>query len=151
MEWSEKGGLKEWRKVEQSNGNLLDLEGCLLSCQHRGRNVIRTEKDGSIKVLADKFDGKKFNSPNDLAIKSDGTIWFTDPSSGLLGSKAEAEIDGKWVYRLKPDGSVTVACKTFDMPNGIAFSPDQKRVYITARSGLYRVKTRAEGHLVKGG
>ena len=138
MEWTAEGGVKEWRKVEASNGNLLDLEGRLLSCQHGGRNVIRTGGDGSITVLADKFEGKKFNSPNDLAIKSDGTIWFTDPSYGLKGR--DAEIPGKWVYRLSPDGEVTVVCKTFDMPNGIAFSPDEKRVYIadTGRIGTIR-------------
>ena len=128
LQWTKKEGIKEWRKVESSNGNLLDLKGNLLSCQHGGRNLVRTELDGTMKVLADNFQGKRFNSPNDLAITSDGTIWFTDPSYGLRGRKAEA--GGKWVYRLKSDGSVSVACKTFDMPNGIAFSPDQKRVYI---------------------
>ena len=128
LQWTKKEGIKEWRKVESSNGNLLDLKGNLLSCQHGGRNLVRTEPDGTMKVLADNFQGKKFNSPNDLAIRSDGTIWFTDPSYGLRGRKAE--VGGKWVYRLKSDGSVSVACKTFDMPNGIAFSPNQKRVYI---------------------
>ena len=128
LQWTKKEGIKEWRKVESSNGNLLDLKGNLLSCQHGGRNLVRTEPDGTMKVLADNFQGKKFNSPNDLAIRSDGTIWFTDPSYGLRSRKAEA--GGKWVYRLKSDGSVSVACKTFDMPNGIAFSPNQKRVYI---------------------
>ncbi len=138
MEWSDKNGLKEWRKVEQSNGNLLDLKGQLLSCQHAGRNVISTAGDGSIKVLADRFDGMRFNSPNDLAIRSDGTIWFTDPSYGLRGRKAE--IDGKWVYRLKPDGKVSVVCKTFDMPNGIAFSPGGKRVYIADTGKVGKIR-----------
>ncbi|MFP6873187.1 MAG: SMP-30/gluconolactonase/LRE family protein [Verrucomicrobiales bacterium] len=142
MEWSDKNGLREWRKVEQSNGNLLDLKGQLLSCQHAGRNVIATAGDGSIKVLADRFDDRRCNSPNDLAIRPDGTIWFTDPSYGLRGRKAEVE--GKWVYRLKPDGKVSVACRTFDMPNGIAFSPDGKRVYIAdtgkvGKIGAYQV------------
>jgi len=138
MEWSNKNGLKEWRKVEQSNGNLLDLKGQLLSCQHAGRNVIATAGDGSIKVLADRFDGRRFNSPNDLAIRPDGTIWFTDPSYGLRGRKAE--IEGKWVYRLEPDGKVSVACRTFDMPNGIAFSPDGKRVYIADTGKVGKIR-----------
>ncbi|MGC6566830.1 MAG: SMP-30/gluconolactonase/LRE family protein, partial [Akkermansiaceae bacterium] len=118
MEWTKEGGLKEHRKVEQSNGNLLDLEGYLLTCQHAGRNVIKTDGAGKITVLADKFDGKKLNSPNDLAIRSNGEIWFTDPSYGLRGKPGE--IDGKWVYRLTPDGKVSVLYKGHDMPNGIA-------------------------------
>ena len=139
MQWSAQDGLKPFRKVEQANGNLLDLEGRLLSCQHAGRNLIRTEPDGSITVLADQFEGKKFNSPNDLAIKSDGSIWFTDPSYGLRGNPGE--IPGKWVFRL--DGTsnrVTVVYKGFDMPNGIAFSPDEKRLYIadTGKHGIIR-------------
>ncbi|MCP5537175.1 MAG: SMP-30/gluconolactonase/LRE family protein [Akkermansiaceae bacterium] len=140
MQWSGKDGLKPFRKVAQTNGNLLDLQGRLLSCQHSGRNVIRAENDGGITVLADKFEGKKFNSPNDLAIKSDGTIWFTDPSYGLNGKPGE--IPGRWVFRLDPrTKNVTVVYKGFDMPNGIAFSPDEKRLYIadTGRVGVIRV------------
>lgn len=139
MQWTEKEGLQPFRKVEQANGNILDLQGRLLSCQHAGRNIIRTETDGTITVLANKFEGKKLNSPNDLAIKSDGSIWFTDPSYGLRGKAGE--IPGKWVFRM--DGKtqkVTVIYKGFDMPNGIAFSPDEKRVYIadTGKVGTIR-------------
>lgn len=138
MEWSEAGGFKKFRDVEQSNGNLLDLDGRILSCQHAGRNVIRTEKDGTITVLASEFDGMKLNSPNDLCIHSDGTIYFTDPSYGLKGKKGE--IEGKWVYRLDTDGKVSVIYKGFDMPNGIAFSPDEKVLYIadTGKVGTVR-------------
>lgn len=129
MQWTEGGGVEKFRDVEQSNGNLLDLEGHLLSCQHRGRNVIRTGEDGDVTVLADKFEGKKFNSPNDLAVRADGSIWFTDPSYGLRGRPAE--LAGRWVYRLDPaTGAVRVVYKGFDMPNGIAFSPDEKMLYI---------------------
>ena len=138
MEWTAIGGVKKWREVEQSNGNLLDLNGDLLSCQHAGRNLIKTNANGEIEILADNFEGKKFNSPNDLAIRSDGEIWFTDPSYGLRGRKAE--IDGKWVYRIKIDGSVKVLCKTFDMPNGIAFSPDEKRVYIADSGKIGKIR-----------
>lgn len=139
MQWTKEGGLKEFRKVEQSNGNLLDLDGNLLSCQHAGRNVIRTGADGSVTVLASQFEGKKLNSPNDLAIRSDGTIWFTDPSYGLRGQPGE--IDGKWVYRLDPsDGSMEVVYKGHDMPNGIAFSPDETRVYIADTGKVGKIR-----------
>ena len=100
MQWSEANGLEEFRDSENSNGNLLDLQGRLLTCQHSGRNVVRTEKDGSITVLVDRFEGKRLNSPNDIAVKSDGTLWFTDPSYGL--GDTPGEIDGKWVYRFDP-------------------------------------------------
>ena len=139
MQWDEKGGLKPFRKVAQANGNILDLQGRLLTCQHAGRNVIRTEPDGTVTVLADKFEGKKFNSPNDLAIKSDGSIWFTDPSYGLRGKPGE--IPGRWVFRL--DGKtrkVTVIYKGFDMPNGIAFSPDESRVYIADTGKVGKIR-----------
>jgi len=129
MQWSKKEGLLPFRKSEASNGNILDLQGRLLTCQHTGRNIIRTEPDGTITVLADQFEGKKLNSPNDLTIKSDGSIWFTDPSYGLRGKPGE--LAGKWVFRLdQATKKVTVIYKGFDMPNGIAFSPDEKRVYI---------------------
>lgn len=129
MLWSKKDGLLPFRKSEASNGNILDLQGRLLTCQHAGRNIIRTEPDGTITVLADKFEGKKLNSPNDLAIKSDGSIWFTDPSYGLRGKPGE--LPGKWVFRLDvTTKKITVIYKGFDMPNGIAFSPDEKRIYI---------------------
>jgi sugar lactone lactonase YvrE len=129
MQWSEKEGLLPFRKSSASNGNILDLQGRLLTCQHSGRNIIRTELDGTITVLADQFEDKKLNSPNDLAIKSDGSIWFTDPSYGLRGKPGE--LAGNWVFRLDATTKkVTVIYKGFDMPNGIAFSPDEKRFYI---------------------
>ena len=77
MQWREGDGLSVFRQSEQSNGNILDLQGRLISCQHAARNLVRTEADGSITVLADKFDGKRLNSPNDVAVRSDGTLWFT--------------------------------------------------------------------------
>lgn len=139
MQWSEKDGLKPFRKVEQANGNLLDAKGLLLSCQHAGRNVIRTEADGSITVLTDKYEGKKFNSPNDLAVHSDGSIWFTDPSYGLRGKKGE--INGKWVFRLDPKTkNVDVIYQDFDMPNGIAFSPDEQHVYIADSGRVGKIR-----------
>ncbi|MBB09034.1 MAG: gluconolactonase [Roseibacillus sp.] len=137
MQWTRKEGLREYRKVEQSNGNILDLEGNLLTCQHAGRNVIRTSSNGKITVLADKVDGKKLNSPNDLAILSNGEIWFTDPSYGLRGKPGE--IGGKWVWRISKKG-ISVLYKGHDMPNGIAFSPDEKRVYIADTGKVGKIR-----------
>lgn len=139
MQWTKENGLLEFRNVEQSNGNILDKEGRLLTCQHAGRNITRTEKDGKITVIIDEFEGKKLNSPNDLAQHSDGSIWFTDPSYGLRGKPGE--IGGKWVFRhdLKTK-KTSVIYKDFDMPNGVAFSPDFKTVYIadTGKIGIMR-------------
>jgi gluconolactonase len=133
MQWKEGDGLSVYRKSEQANGNILDLEGRLITCQHAARNLVRTEKDGSIKVLADKFDGKRFNSPNDVAVRSDGTLWFTDPPWGLSG---KAEIAGHWVFRLDPKtGKVEAVVKDLAMPNGIVFSPDESRIYIADTGG----------------
>lgn len=139
MSWSQEEGLKTFRDVQQANGNILDKEGRILTCQHAGRNVVRAEKDGEITVLVDRHDGKKFNSPNDLVLHKDGSIWFTDPSYGL-GGKA-GELDGKWVFRLDPVTKKTsVIYKGFDMPNGIVFSPDYKTIYIsdTGKDGVIR-------------
>jgi gluconolactonase len=133
MQWKDGDGLSVYRKSEQANGNILDLEGRLISCQHAARNLVRTEKDGSIKVLADKFDGKRFNSPNDVAVRSDGTLWFTDPPWGLSG---KAEIAGHWVFKLDPKtGKVEAVVKDLAMPNGIVFSPDESRIYIADTGG----------------
>jgi len=139
MQWTAKDGISEWRKVESSNGNLLDLAGNLLSCQHTGRNLISTSPDGKISVLVDSFEGKKFNSPNDLAIKSDGTIWFTDPTYGLRGKPGE--IKERNVYRFDPaTKEVIVVRSDFDMPNGIAFSPDEKTIYISDTGKLGKIR-----------
>ena len=136
MQWSEADGLSVYRDSEQANGNILDLQGRIISCQHKARNVIRIEADGSTTLLADRFDGKRFNSPNDVAIRSDGTLWFTDPPWGLTGSH---EIPGHWVYKLEPKtGRVEVVHKYLAMPNGIVFSPDESRIYIADTGGHKR-------------
>jgi gluconolactonase len=137
MQWREADGLSVFRDSEQSNGNILDLQGRLISCQHAGRNVVRTEADGNITVLADKFDGKRFNSPNDVAVRSDGTLWFTDPPWGLT---AQGEIDGNWVFKLDPaTGKVEPVVKDLAMPNGIIFSPDESRLYVADTGGHPRL------------
>lgn len=117
-----------------SNGNTTDREGRLVSCEHGARRVTRTEHDGSITVLADHYKGKRFNSPNDVVVKSDGSIWFTDPSYGILidyeGGKAESEIGACHVYRIDPSGDVTLVADDFEKPNGLAFSRDESILYV---------------------
>ena len=136
MQWSEEKGLSVFRKSEKANGNILDLQGRIISCQHGARNVIRIEADGSQTVLAARFEGKRFNSPNDVAVRSDGTLWFTDPPWGLTGPH---EIPGHWVYKLDPkSGKVEVVYKYLAMPNGIVFSPDESRIYIADTGGNRR-------------
>ena len=118
-----------------SNGNTVDDQGRLVTCEHWARRVTRTEHNGSITVIADNYEGKRFNSPNDVVVKSDGSIWFTDPPYGHLidyeGEQGVSEIGNNNVYRADPfDGSVSPVCVDFDKPNGLAFSPDEKYLYI---------------------
>ena len=118
-----------------SNGNTVDREGRLLSCEHGGRRVSRTELDGTITVIADSYNGKRLNSPNDLVVASNGSIWFTDPSYGIGGNyeglQAAQEQATHNVYRVDPQtGNVTLIVDDFTQPNGICFSPDEKKLYV---------------------
>jgi gluconolactonase len=118
-----------------SNGNTIDREGRLLTCEHSGRRVTRTELDGSITIIADKYNGKRLNSPNDVVVASDGSIWFTDPAYGIggfyEGVKADPEQEKHNVYRVDPkSGDIKVVVDDFVEPNGLAFSPDEKKIYI---------------------
>lgn len=128
------GHVAVFRQPSQfSNGNTVDGQGRLVSCEHLTRRVTRTEHDGSISVLASEYDGKSLNSPNDVVVKSDGSIWFTDPSYGIMsdyeGESAEPELPCQ-VYRIDPDGSMSVVATDFVKPNGLAFSPDESILYI---------------------
>lgn len=118
-----------------SNGNTVDRQGRLVTCEHGNRRVTRTEHDGSITVIASHHDGKRFNSPNDVVVKSDGSIWFTDPAYGIdsdyEGHKADSEIGACHVYRVDAQsGTVSIVANDFVRPNGLAFSPDEKKLYI---------------------
>ena len=120
---------------DNTNGHTRDTAGRLVSCEHGGRRVTRTEHDGSTTVLADRWQGKRLNSPNDVVVKSDGTVWFTDPPYGILtdleGWRGEQEYGGCHLFRLDPrDGSLAAVCTDFVKPNGLAFSPDEKLLYV---------------------
>ena len=119
-----------------SNGNTRDQQGRLVTCEHGNRRVSRTEADGSISTLADSFNGGRLNSPNDVVVKSDGSIWFTDPTYGIIsdyeGHKGDSEQEGNHVYRLDPQtDALTVVANDFVQPNGLAFSPDESLLYIS--------------------
>jgi len=112
-----------------ANGNTLDRLGRLVTCEHGNRRVSRTELDGAVVTLADRYEGKRLNSPNDVVVKSDGSIYFTDPPYGVKPSLRELDFQG--VYRISSDGkSLTLLARDFNKPNGLCFSPDEKSLYI---------------------
>jgi gluconolactonase len=132
--WSRVGGLRVFRTPShRANGNTTDREGRLITCEHGARRVTRTEPDGSVTVLAAHHAGRRLNSPNDAVVKSDGTLWFTDPPYGIKPD--EKEQPGNHVYRLDPGAAEPVAVATdFLMPNGLCFSPDESRLYVADSS-----------------
>ena len=135
MRWVPGGSATVFREPSNfANGHNRDRQGRLISCEHGARRVTRTETDGSITVLADAYMGKKLNSPNDLVCHSDGSIWFTDPTYGIMsdyeGFRATPEQPTRNVYRIDPTGALSVVCDDFTQPNGLAFSPDETVLYI---------------------
>ncbi|MCP3991248.1 MAG: SMP-30/gluconolactonase/LRE family protein [Actinomycetia bacterium] len=124
------------------NGHCLDLEGRVVSCEHRGRAVSRIGHHGQREVLADSWEGKRLNSPNDVVVSSDGGVWFTDPTygidSGYEGDRAESEIGHSYVYRIDADGSISAVITDMVRPNGLAFSPDESLLYV-ADTGISHV------------
>jgi gluconolactonase len=145
MRWDEEtGAVSVFRKpANYSNGNTRDRQGRLITCEHDSRRLTRTEYDGAITILADKFDGKPLNSPNDVVCKSDGSLWFTDPPFGILGHYeghiAKPELPTN-VYRYDPRyGKLTVMIGHIDRPNGLAFSPDESKLYVVEAGVTPRV------------
>jgi gluconolactonase len=136
LRWTPETGVSIFRaESNNSNGNTRDRQGRLVTCEHLTRRVTRTEPDGSITVIADKHKGKRLNSPNDVVVKSDDSIWFTDPSYGIMtefeGSRSEQEQGGCYVYRVDPKGGeIATVVEDFVKPNGLAFSPDEKILYV---------------------
>lgn len=117
-----------------ANGNTTDQEGRLVTCEHLQRRVTRTEHDGSITVLADRFEGRRLNSPNDVVVASDGSIWFTDPTYGIdsdyEGDASTSEVGASLLYRLTSDGRLAAMARDRVQPNGLAFSPDETTLYV---------------------
>jgi gluconolactonase len=167
MRWDETdGSVSVFREpAMNSNGHTVDLQGRLVSCEHRGRCVSRTEFDGGRTVVADRHEGKRLNSPNDVVVKSDGSIWFTDPTYGIdseyEGDAARSEIGASNVYRVDPvSGRVTIVAADFVQPNGLAFAADESLLYI-ADTGLThradgphhvrRFRVAADGRTLSGG
>ena len=147
LRWDEPTGVVGVfrRPAGYSNGNTLDAQGRLVTCEHGGRRVSRTEHDGSIGTVADRIDGKRLNSPNDVVVRSDGSIWFTDPAYGIdsdyEGHRAESEIGSCDVYRVDAaSGECRVVADDFARPNGLAFSLDETALYVTdTEAGHIRV------------
>lgn len=142
LKWEEEtGAVSEFRRPsDYANGNTRDRAGRLVSCEHGNRRVVRTNYDGTKTVVLDSFDGKRLNSPNDVVVKSDGSVWFTDPAFGILGDyeghKAEPEL-GQFVYRVDPEsGEVAVVADDVLGPNGLCFSPDESILYIIESRGV---------------
>ncbi len=166
MRWDETdGSVSVFRQPAlNSNGHTVDFQGRLVSCEHRGRCVSRTEHDGTRTVLASHFEGKRFNSPNDVVVKSDGSVWFSDPSYGIdsdyEGDAATSEIGAQRVYRVDgASGAVSVAASDFVQPNGLAFSPDESLLYIVDTGATHvadgphhvrRFRVAADGRLAGG-
>ncbi|MCI0438594.1 MAG: SMP-30/gluconolactonase/LRE family protein, partial [Chloroflexi bacterium] len=135
-----------------TNGHTLDREDNLVSCEHANRRVSRTQNDRVVVAVAARYNGKRLNSPNDVVVKSDGSIYFTDPPYGLPGQSQGKELDFNGVYRVSPDGALTLLVSDMERPNGLAFSPDESRLYVadSARFHLRAFNVSSDGALTGG-
>jgi gluconolactonase len=159
MKFNEKDGKFTVHKtnVNYANGNTRDRQGRLITCEHSvTRRVVRTEKSGKVTVLADKFEGKRLNAPNDIVVKNDDSIWFTDPLFGINGewegSRAKPEQATTNVYRIGADGKITAVITDLVNPNGLAFSPDESKLYVvewkgTPNRSIWAYDVKADGSL----
>ncbi|MFF0749626.1 SMP-30/gluconolactonase/LRE family protein [Streptomyces sp. NPDC004267] len=159
LRWDEETGAVGVfrRSAGHTNGNTLDREGRLITCEQGNRRVTRTEHDGTVTVLADRWQGKRLNSPNDATVKSDGSIWFSDPDFGITsdyeGHRADSEIGANNVYRIDPrTGEVRLVADCFAAPNGLVFSADERQLFVSdTRAGFVRVfDVRDDGTLSDG-
>ena len=154
LRWSARDGMGVWRAPANfENGHYRDHEGRLISCEHGRRCVSRTEADGTVTILANRYQGKRLNSPNDVVVKSDGTIWFTDPPYGILsdyeGFVAPSELGDNYVFRLDPGtGELRVVTDLVEEPNGLAFSPDERLLYVSDTSCVLRTDGSGHHHIM---
>ncbi|EFO32063.1 gluconolactonase [Roseibium sp. TrichSKD4] len=143
MRWTPNVGISTYREPSNfANGHTRDRQGRLISCEHGGRRVTRTELDGTTTVVADRYDGKRLNSPNDVVVKSDGSIWFTDPHYGIMtnyeGFRSEQE-QPCYLYRVDPaSGEISAMVTDANCPNGLAFSPDESKLYMADTGRMFQ-------------
>jgi gluconolactonase len=165
LRWSRKDGMSVWReKAEFTNGHTREADGSLLHCSHGQRAIIRTRfgkvgdslnlQNGQDEIVVDSFQGRRINSPNDVVVKSDGTIWFTDPQYGILsnneGYKAETELGKNYVFRFDPKSkALDIVSDYVSEPNGLAFSPDESILYVSDTSGATQGFEKGNHHLVR--
>jgi gluconolactonase len=132
--WSERDGVTTFRQPSgKANGHYFDPQGRLVWCEHSNSRVVRQEQDGAITVIASHYEGKELNSPNDVVVKSDGSIYFSDPTYGrmeIFGLPREQDMDVQGVYRVDPGGTISRVADDFAQPNGLTFSPDEKKLFI---------------------
>jgi sugar lactone lactonase YvrE len=161
LKWTPDGRVTTFRTPSHdSNGLTLDRQGRLIACEQSNRRISRTEKDGTIVSVAERYNGRRLNSPNDVVVKSDGSIYFTDPPYDLfyvdprygLYYTGEQELAFQGVYRVSPDGQLSLLADDFDGPNGLAFSPDEKTLYVddSPREHIRAFDVRADGTLANG-
>ena len=154
--WGEQSGAHDFRRPSgKANGLAWDRQGRLVACEHVGRRVTRTETDGTVTVLASAYHGTPLNSPNDLVVKSDGAIFFTDPPYGLqdyYGIARAQDLPFQGVYRLGPDGALRLLVDDFAAPNGLCFSPEEALLYVddTERQHIRVFDVRGDGTLANG-
>jgi gluconolactonase len=159
LRWSEADGMAVWRdSVEFTNGHTREADGSLLHCSHGLRAIVRTRFDASLsnprdEIVVDRYQGKRLNSPNDVVVKSDGTVWFTDPPYGIVsdreGHQAESELNGCFVFRFDPATNELLVVSDFvEEPNGLAFSPDESVLYVSDTSAALRSDGSGNHHIV---
>tara|TARA_B100001750_G_scaffold137570_1_gene109508 strand:- start:1893 stop:2777 length:885 start_codon:yes stop_codon:yes gene_type:complete len=154
--WTSENGIEIFRDPSNmANGNAYDNQGRLVTCEHATSQVTRTEKDGTISILASKYDNKELNSPNDIIVSSNNTIYFTDPSFGRMeyyGVPREPELDYRGVYRIDPDGTLTLLADDFDQPNGLCLSMDESKLFVndTMRNHIRIFDISSNGSLING-